>query len=365
MGTGRWRRLLKLLSRTWTRNTSASPSLSFINYSSAIDVMAAIEIRNLTKQFNGFTAVDSISLEIKEGELFGLLGPNGAGKTTTLNMLSTLLKPTSGNATVNGFELKKQDDVRKSIGLVFQDPSLDDELTGIQNLEMHGRLYHMPAHLRESRIEQVLKLVELEDKAKQKVKTYSGGMKRRLEIARGLMHHPKILFLDEPTLGLDPQTRRNIWEHIEKMNKTEKLTIILTTHYMEEADYLCDRVAIIDHGKIIASDTPENLKNTLGGDVLTLETPNPEGLKDLLKSECPGGCHVHDGKLTLAVRDGEKRIPEILRTAARHGVAVNSVNLKKPTLEDVFIHFTGRTIREEEGSPADRMRMMMGMRFHR
>jgi ABC-2 type transport system ATP-binding protein len=327
--------------------------------------MPAIEIKNLTKQFNGFTAVDSISLEINEGELFGLLGPNGAGKTTTLNMLSTLLKPTSGNATVNGFELRNQDNVRKSIGLVFQDPSLDDELTGLQNLELHGRLYHMPAQLRESRIEQVLKLVELEDKAKQKVKTYSGGMKRRLEIARGLMHHPKILFLDEPTLGLDPQTRRNIWEHIEKMNKTEKLTIILTTHYMEEADYLCDRVAIIDHGKIIASDTPENLKNTLGGDVLTLETPNPEGLKDLLKSECPGGCHVFDGKLSLSVRDGEKRIPEILRIAARYRITVSSVNLKKPTLEDVFIHFTGRTIREEEASTTDKMRMMRGMRFHR
>jgi ABC-2 type transport system ATP-binding protein len=189
-------------------------------------------------------------------------------------------------------------------------------------------------------------------------------MKRRLEIARGLMHHPKILFLDEPTLGLDPQTRRNIWEHIEKMNKTEKLTIILTTHYMEEADYLCDRVAIIDHGKIIASDTPENLKNMLGGDVLTLETPNPEGLKDLLKSECPGGGHVFDSKLSLSVRDGEKRIPEILRTAARYRITVSSVNLKKPTLEDVFIHFTGRTIREEEASTADRMRLRMraGMR---
>jgi len=327
--------------------------------------MPAIEIKNLTKQFNGFTAVDSISLEINEGELFGLLGPNGAGKTTTLNMLSTLLKPTSGNATVNGFELRDQDKVRRSIGLVFQDPSLDDELTGLQNLELHGRLYHMPAQLREQRIEQVLKLVELEDKAKHKVKTYSGGMKRRLEIARGLMHHPKILFLDEPTLGLDPQTRRNIWEHIEKLNKAEKLTIILTTHYMEEADYLCDRVAIIDHGKIIASDTPENLKNTLGGDVLTLETPNPEGLKDLLKSECPGGGHVFDSKLSLSVRDGEKRIPEILRTAARYRITVSSVNLKKPTLEDVFIHFTGRTIREEEASTTDRMRMMRGMRFHR
>lgn len=325
--------------------------------------MEAIQIKNLTKKFNGFTAVDSISLDIKEGELFGLLGPNGAGKTTTLNMLSTLLKPTSGTASVNGFDLKEQDSVRKSIGLVFQDPSLDDELTGLQNLEMHGRLYHMPAQLREKRIEQVLKLVELEDKAKQKVKTYSGGMKRRLEIARGLMHHPKILFLDEPTLGLDPQTRRNIWEHIEKLNKTENLTIILTTHYMEEADYLCDRVAIIDHGKIIASDTPDNLKNVLGGDVLTLETPDPEGAKDLFKSECTGGCHVHDGKLSLSLRDGEKRIPEILRIAAKHGVVVDSVNLKKPTLEDVFIHFTGRTIREEEVSAADRMRLRMrGMR---
>jgi len=327
--------------------------------------MPAISIKNLTKKFGDFTAVDSVSLDIGEGELFGLLGPNGAGKTTTISMLATLLTPTSGAASVGGFSINEQDNVRKSIGLVFQDPSLDDELTGRQNLELHGRLYHMPKRLREQRIEQVLKLVELEDRANAKVKTYSGGMKRRLEIARGLMHHPKILFLDEPTLGLDPQTRRNIWEHIERLNKTEKLTIILTTHYMEEADYLCGRIAIMDHGKVIALDTPENLKNVLGGDVLTLETPDAEKLCGLLKSECPKGGHVVDGKLNLSVQHGEKRIPEILATAAKYHVTIDAVNLKKPTLEDVFIHYTGRTIREQDASPEDRMRMRMHAGFRR
>lgn len=232
---------------------------------------AAIKTDRLTKKFGGFVAVDSVSLEIREGELFGLLGPNGAGKTTTINMLCTMLAPTSGRAFVNGFDISRQDSVRRSIGIVFQDPTLDDELTGKENLDFHGRVYHMPADLRAKRIKEVLALVGLTEKAHLAVKTYSGGMKRRLEIARGLMHHPKILFLDEPTLGLDPQTRRSIWQHIQRMNKEEKITIILTTHYMEEADALCDRVGIIDHGKIIALDTPRNLKHNAGRENSTLE----------------------------------------------------------------------------------------------
>ena len=319
--------------------------------------MSSIIIDKLTKKFGDFTAVDSVSLKIKDGELFGLLGPNGAGKTTTISMLATIIKPTSGNAKLNGIELKNESDVRKSIGIVFQDQSLDDELTGKENLDFHGRLYHMPRDLREKRIKDVLSLVDLQDKAHMRVKTYSGGMKRRLEIARGLMHHPKILFLDEPTLGLDPQTRRIIWEHIQKLNKEEHLTIILTTHYMEEADYLCDRVAIIDKGKIIALDTPENLKNVMGGDMLTLETPDIEKLKGNLKFDWVKGMKIFNGKLNVTVDSGEKVIPKILEIAGKYGIKINSVNLKKPTLEDVFIHYTGRTIRSEEASPEDLMRL--------
>lgn len=322
------------------------------------DAMNAIEIENVTKKFGDFTAVDAISIEIKEGELFGLLGPNGAGKTTTISILATMLKPTSGDAKINGFELREQDKVRKSIGIVFQDPSLDDELTGRENLEFHGRMYHIPKKLREQRIDEVLALVDLKDKANMRVKTYSGGMKRRLEIARGLMHHPKVLFLDEPTLGLDPQTRRNIWEHIENLNKTEKITVILTTHYMEEADYLCNRIAIIDHGKIIALDTPENLKSVMGGDIITLETQDPK-LKDMLKfGWIKEITQIKEG-LNITVANGEKAIPELLGFADKNGIKIISVNLKKPTLEDVFIHYTGRKIREEEASSKDLLRNQM------
>ncbi|MCX6816207.1 MAG: ATP-binding cassette domain-containing protein [Candidatus Aenigmarchaeota archaeon] len=324
--------------------------------------MSAIEIKNLTKKFGDFTAVDSINLTIKEGELFGLLGPNGAGKTTTISMLATIMPSTSGEATVNGFDLHQQSDVRRSIGIVFQDPSLDDELTGRQNLEFHARVYHLPHDLRKQRIEEVLTLVELSDKADMQVKTYSGGMKRRLEIARGLLHHPKILFLDEPTLGLDPQTRRNIWEHIERLNKEEKITIILTTHYMEEADYLCDRIGIIDHGKIIALDTPEDLKNIMGGDILTLETHDTEKLKNILDFPWVKEIKVFDGKMNVTAKNGENAIPIILGAAAKHKIHITSVNMKRPTLEDVFIHYTGRTIRDEEASDRDRMRMAMRAR---
>lgn len=326
--------------------------------------MAAIEIKNLTKKFNGFTAVDTVSFEIQEGEFFGLLGPNGAGKTTIINMLSTILKPSAGNAKVNGFALEDQDNVRKSIGIVFQDPSLDDELTARENLEFHGRMYHIPSELRKERIREVLRLVDLEDKAKMVVKTYSGGMKRRLEIARGLMHRPKVLFLDEPTIGLDPQTRRNIWEYVREANKNHNLTVILTTHNMEEADQ-CDRIAIIDHGKVIALDTPENLKNVMGGDILTLETPNAEKLKGLLKYEWVKEMKIVDGMMNVTVSNGEKAIPNILNVAGDNGIKINSVKLTKPTLEDVFIHYTGRTIREEEASSTDALRMALKQGWRR
>jgi ABC-2 type transport system ATP-binding protein len=263
--------------------------------------MNIIETENLTKKFNGLVAVDSLSISIKEGELFGLLGPNGAGKTTFISMLATMLRPTSGTARLCRHDVvKEQDDVRKCIGIVFQNPTLDDELYGSENLDLHGRLYHLSKGLRKQRIKQVLELVELSDKARIQVKKYSGGMKRRLEIARGLMHRPKVLFLDEPTLGLDPQTRRKIWDFIMKLRKAGT-TIILTTHYMEEADYLCDRVAIIDHGKIMALDTPKNLKK----------------------------------------------------------------KNKSKTLEDVFLKYTGRGIRDEEARPSEIMGNRMRSRMRR
>ncbi|MBI4162231.1 MAG: ATP-binding cassette domain-containing protein [Candidatus Aenigmarchaeota archaeon] len=321
--------------------------------------MYSIETKDLTKKFGDFTAVNSVSVKIKEGELFGLLGPNGAGKTTLLNMLSTILTPTEGSSQINGRSIQDQDAVRRSIGMVFQDNSLDDELTGRENLDFHGRLYHMSRELRMSRIEEVLELVDLKEKADSLVRTYSGGMRRRIEIARGLMHHPKVLFLDEPTLGLDPQTRRNIWDYIRKLNEKEKLTIILTTHYMEEADNLCDRIAIIDKGQIIALDTPKNLKNVIGGDLLIVETSNAEELKKHIKFKS----QIIDKSMRISVKNAEKTVLDILEIARKRKIKIESVNIKKPTLEDVFVHYTGHEIRQESASAADvakrRMKYMM------
>lgn len=238
--------------------------------------MQAIQVDNLTKNFNGFKAVDNLSFEVKEQEIFGLLGPNGAGKTTTIRILSTALRATSGKAKVWGYDvIKEPDKVRRSIGIVFQDQALDDRLTGEENLDFHVRLYGMKRNLRKERIKQVLNLVRLWNKRDTLVKYYSGGMCRRLEIARGLMHYPRVLFLDEPTLGLDAQTRHTIWDHIKLLNKQEKIAILLTTHYMDEADILCDKVGIIDRGKILVMDRPENLKNLVAKDVISMKVPSP------------------------------------------------------------------------------------------
>ncbi len=330
--------------------------------------MVAIDVRNLTKKFDGFTAVDSISFEVEEGEVFGLLGPNGAGKTTTINMLSTLLKPTSGSAKVAGYDIvKERDNVRRSIGIVFQEPALDNKLTGRENLEFHAMMYGMSKEERKKRIGEVLELVDLSDKADVLVENYSGGMKRRLEIARGLIHKPKVLFLDEPTLGLDAQTRRHIWNYIKKLSKEGSITIILTTHYMEEADYLCDRVAIIDHGKIITMDTPKNLKDKLGGDVITFEVEErvEELMNAISKLRFVKSVKRHDGKLTVTVGQGEKRIPELIGISQKMGINIKSVSLHKPSLEDVFLHFTGKTIRESEASRKERNMMFARRRFGR
>ncbi len=314
--------------------------------------MHIIETKNLTKKFNSFTAVDNLNLQINEGEIFGLLGPNGAGKTTTLLMLTTLIQPTSGTATINNYDIHSQShNVRKSIGIVFQDPSSDEILTGYENLKLHGWLYDMPDILREERIKEVLELVDLTTRQKDRVKKYSGGMRRRLELARGLMHHPKVLFLDEPTLGLDPQTRGSIWEYIQKLAKEKNITIIITTHYMDEADKLCDRLAIIDQGKIVVLGSPKELKKELGGDIIRLKADNlnVDTLKKLPYIKKVSKCQ---GEVCLTVENANIHLQELLNLVGK----VDSVEIRSPTLDDVFLHYTGRKIRENtpEGSWADK-----------
>ncbi|MEM5773047.1 MAG: ATP-binding cassette domain-containing protein [Candidatus Aenigmatarchaeota archaeon] len=310
--------------------------------------MFAIETFNLTKDFNGLRAVNNVSIQINQGEIFGLLGPNGAGKTTFISMLCTILKPTSGTAKVNGFDIiKEKDQVRKSIGIVFQDPSLEDRLTARENLEMHAGLYGVPKAERKKRINEVLELVGLAERQNEIVRKFSGGMKRRLEIARGLIHYPKVLFLDEPTLGLDPQTREHIWEYIKKLAERENITILLTTHYMEEADFLCNRVAIIDKGEIKVLGSPEELKKSLEGDVITLEVENDGNLEKIKDFEEVKNFHVLEKKIHITVKDSEKFTPKLLSFAEKEGIKVNSINMRKPRLEDVFLHYTGREIRED------------------
>jgi ABC-2 type transport system ATP-binding protein len=310
-----------------------------------------IETLDLTKRFGELVAVDKLNIAVERGEIFGLLGPNGAGKTTTISMLCTILTPTSGTAKVNGFDIVKQaNEVRKSIGIVFQDPSVDDRLTGRENLYMHANLYSVPMSEQKSRIENVLKLVELQDRANDILRTYSSGMRRRLEIARGLIHYPKILFLDEPTIGLDPQTRDHIWTYIEELKEAQNITIVLTTHYMEEADKLSDRVGIIDFGKIVALDTPAKLKGTLEGDVITVTTKDAEKLSTILTGRISvQKTHVIENRLELTVREGQALLPKVIEIAAENGIHVEAVVLHQPSLQDVFLHYTGRAIRAEAG----------------
>jgi len=319
----------------------------------------AIEVKGLTKTYNSFNAVDSASLSVEAGTVFGLLGPNGAGKTTLISMLVTMRRLTSGTALVNGFDISKQaDSVRKSIGIVFQDPSLDDELTALENLNIHASMYGVPKAIRDKRIAELIHIVGLEDKLGVIVKKFSGGMKRRLEIARGLLHHPHVLFLDEPTIGLDPQTRAGIWEYIEKLNKSESITIILTTHYMDEADKVCDKVAIIDHGKIIAVGSPASLKNKLGGDIISVKcTDGDSCIAKLSGLKWIKSAMKHDGHIDVRVEKGEEKIPVLLQLMEKAGIIVESVSLRKPSLDDVFLHYTGRTIREGDADPRAALRM--------
>jgi ABC-2 type transport system ATP-binding protein len=302
-------------------------------------------------------------LEIEKGELFGLLGPNGAGKTTLISILATILPVESGRAFVCGSDVAAdQDSVRRNIGIVFQDPSLDDDLTGEENLDFHGRLYGLSASLRASRVKEALSLTDLSDRRRDLVKTYSGGMRRRLEIARGLMHRPRVLFLDEPTLGLDPQTRRRIWQYIRDLKDSYGMTLILTTHYMDEADQLCARIAVIDRGAIVALDTPEALKAGLGGDVISLQADTPpdafiEGLRALEGSET---ISYADGIVTLTVKNGESFAPRAFELAHAAQVKIRSISMRTPNLEDVFIRLTGREIRDEAvKEPIDRIRIYM------
>jgi len=318
--------------------------------------MNVIEIQNLTRKFGQLTAVDDVSFDVRRGEIFGFLGPNGAGKTTTINVLCTLLSPTSGKVTVNGYDVQKQrKKVQRSIGLIFQDTTLDDYLTAEQNLFFHAYAYGVPKKVREERIKELLELVELSDRRKGKINTFSGGMKRRLEIARGLLHHPEVLFLDEPTLGLDPQTRRRIWEYILSLREQNDLTIFLTTHYMDEAEN-CDRIAIIDYGKIVALDTPENLKNMVGGDVITIETENLEDAVSEVKEKYNLSAQIQDDTVTFSVPKGDTFLPKFIRNFRGK---LLSVSVHRPTLDDVFLKLTGHAIRDRDVDSWGNMKSMM------
>ncbi|PKL64729.1 MAG: ABC transporter ATP-binding protein [Methanomicrobiales archaeon HGW-Methanomicrobiales-3] len=325
----------------------------------------ALQIRNLTRRFDTLVAVDNISFEIRQGEVFGLLGPNGAGKTTTLSMLATMLVPTSGSATVNGIDIGADPDgVRRSIGIVFQDQSLDEELTAAENMDFHGRLYRIPSEIRNPRITELLTLVELNDRRNDIVKTFSGGMRRRLEIARGLLHHPSVLFLDEPTLGLDPQTRNHLWQYIAALAKEKGITVILTTHYMEEADRLCDRIAIIDHGKIIAIDTPGNLKDGLGGDLVTISSPDPAGVVEALQEPWVTRSETRHDTVVVSLANADEHLSTIVTLLNTRHIPITAISVHKPTLEDVFLSFTGKTIREQEADSKEIMRMQQKMMRH-
>ncbi len=312
--------------------------------------MPIIRVENLIKKFGNIAAVNDISFDVEEGTIFGFLGPNGAGKTTTISILCALLSPTSGKAYINGHDcVKESAAVRKSIGIVFQDTTLDKDLTAEENLVFHAYLYNVPKAERQGRVEDALKFVDLYGRKDDLVKKYSGGMKRRLEVARGLIHRPKVLFLDEPTLGLDPQSRTNLWEFITELPGRHKVTIFMTTHYMEEAE-VCNNIAIIDNGKIIARGSPEELKKVVGGDVIHLKTKDNLKAKEEIKRILNVEASIKDGELFISAIKGDACIPELIRTL---GDSVLSVRLQRPTLNDVFLHLTGKEIREEEATGAD------------
>lgn len=314
--------------------------------------MKAIQVNNLTKRFGHVTAVDNISFEVEEGEVFGFLGANGAGKTTTVMMLATALTPTSGTATVCGYDIiKERNAVRESIGIVFEELSLDINLTGRENLDFHAMIYHVDKKTREERVYQSLGLVGLKDEQNILVKHYSGGMQRRLEIARGMLNHPKVLFLDEPTLGLDVQTRRLLWDYSRELNRESGTTILLNTHYIEEADCLCDKIAVLDKGRIVAMGTTAGLKDSMGDSALSIKLS--QGSDDDLAELLRGMSWIkeisqHDGHLELSVESGRTKIPEVVRLARENGFVISSVSEHKPSLEDVFLRYVGKKLEDEE-----------------
>ena len=313
--------------------------------------MHAIKVDSLSKNFEKFKAVDNISFEIEEGEIFGFLGPNGAGKSTTMMILTTLLKPTSGNASVQGFDVVTQaKKVRENIGFVQQEIGVDEYLTGRENLVFQSRISQMPKELVKSRIDEVISLVELEEKQNEAAITYSGGMRKRLDIACGLIHRPRVLFLDEPTVGLDIQTRRKIWEYIRKIHKEFEMTLFVSTHYMEEADKLCDRVGIIDYGKIQVIDTPEIMKNAMGSDMISFSLIDGIAKQDELVTRIKQIEFVNQvtrkqGEITIKSSQCSEVIPKIFQTTSEMNIEIDSLSLNKPTLDDVFISYTGHNLR--------------------
>jgi ABC-2 type transport system ATP-binding protein len=317
------------------------------------ELQPAIEVSALTRRFKAFTAVDNISFAVNAHEVFGFLGPNGAGKTTTVRVLCTLIRPSAGAARVAGFDVVRQhNDVRRSVGIIFQDPSLDDRLTARENLRFHAMIYKVPQAEVNARIAQALDWMELTDRASELVRNFSGGMKRRLEIARGLLHAPKVLFLDEPTLGLDPQTRSRIWERLLALRREHGMTLFLTTHYMDEAEN-CDRIAIIDHGRIIALDTPARLKAQVQGDLVRLETADDAAAEAEVKQRYGVEVVRDAGGLRFEVENGAAFVPGLLRELS---VAVRTVSVRPPTLEDVFLKMTGREIRDDEASNHEKLK---------
>jgi len=315
-----------------------------------------IEARELTKVFNGYlTAVDHVTFEVKEGEIFGFLGPNGAGKTTTINMLITVLKPTEGTATVCGHDIIKEASmVRRKIGVVPQEYTADEDLTGYENIILCADLYGIPREISKKRANELLELVQLTKFKDRKVETYSGGMRRRLELACGLINRPKVLFLDEPTLGLDVQTRANIWEYIKLLKKEYGMTLFMTTHYLEEADALCDRIAIIDHGKILVIGSPDELKTKLGGDIITLSVNEDRNISGIIeKVENVREIRRIKGEYRIKVKDGELTAPLIIEALRNEGIKVTRLSLSKPSLNDVYLEYTGRSMRDQEESVED------------
>jgi len=328
--------------------------------------MNAISVENLSKIFDKkIVAIDDVNFKVKNGEIFGFLGPNGAGKTTTIKVLTTLLRPTKGKVNVAGFDvIKEPDAVRSSIGIVPQSLTLDDDLKGITNLLLSAKLYHVPDKLAKERAEQLLDMVNLKDAIDRKVETYSGGMRKRLELIVGLIHEPKILFLDEPTLGLDIQTRSVIWEYLKNLNKEKGLTIFITTHYLEEADYLCDRIGIIDKGKIMVVDSPSRLKDELGGDIINIKINGEysEIIESLKQLNHVKKIDIVDQNLRIQVEKGENVLPSILEFINSKGIVVTSVSLAKASLDQVFLKYTGKSLRDAESDKADRFKMYFARR---